>query len=576
MPQDDFRPIDVRNQAGRRLPFDKAVLLTWLSIPALLVVVLVLLFSGGLFIWYGCRIDVESGHFSPLMKKTGNNLSNEMVLAPSADFKGPQSEILQEGRHFRNPYVWRWPSEPLRATMIDKGRVGIIIRQYGKALPPGEVIARNIDEKGIVLEPLRPGRHYLNTWAYEVEIVDMVKIEPGYMGVVSLLVGKEPKKSFEFTVNRGERGIQPFLLPPGTHPEYSNKYICRVTPIDVRSHKLEMVGEKSISFPSKYGFDIRVEGIIEWAPDLKKLPELFVKFVDEEDLEKSGGINNIEQKVIFPFVRSFFRTVGGSYRAVDYITGSTRIVVQNEVEKRLREACAAEGILIKSVVIKATKPPQQLRQQYERREIAKRLKDRYEKEIEMEIGNAVMVGQNPKLDPDGNPVLDETGKVIMTGGKAKLDPEGKPVREGGRLKQKIFQRKKDREQQFGLVRKEIAKKVREAEQYQAVQVTQAQKELAVAKIKLEAAKDMAAAVLAQGKAEAAVTVMQYEAEAEGVKAKVKAFGVGDKYAEYTLITKLAPGISEILSNTEGLFAQLFARFISLTESDRKKSGKHRK
>jgi regulator of protease activity HflC (stomatin/prohibitin superfamily) len=528
-----------------------------------LAALLILAVGAAGFIWFGCRIEVGPGELCPLIRKTGKDLTNDMVLAPTMEFKGPQYEILKEGRHFRNPYTWWWPQRPLKATMIPNGRVGVLVRRYGKPLAPGEVIAAKSDQKGIVREPFKPGRHYINTWAYEIELVDMVKIEPGFMGVVTLRVGEESQNSGAFVVERNKRGVQPDLLRPGTHPEFSNPYVYLVTPIDVRSHKLEMGDQHKMRFPSKYGFDIEVEGIIEWAPDLKKLPELFVKFVDKQDLEASGGINNIEQKVILPFARSFFRTVGGSYRAVDYITGSTRIVVQNEVEGRLREACATEGIVIKSVVIKATKPPDRIRKQYERRENARRLKDRYEKEIEMEIGTVIVVGQKPKLDADGKTVLDREGKPVMAGGKPKLTADGKAVRQGGRLEQVIFQRKKDRESQFGLVREDIAGKIREAEQYRAVETTKAEKDLEVARINLEAAKDKAAAVLATGTAEAAVKVMEYKAEAEGVKAKVTAFVSGDKYAEYTLIMKLAPGITEILSNTEGLFATLFERFITI-------------
>ena len=494
-----------------------------------------------------------------------------MVLAPSLEFKGPQFEILKEGRHFRNPYTWQWPKQRFTATMIPSGKVGILVRRYGEALPKGEVVARTDKQKGIVLEPLMPGRHYINTWAYDVEKVNMVKIEPGHRGVVTLRVGKIPKDPFGFTVERGEQGTQPDLLPPGTHPQHSNPYVHLVTSIDIRSHKLDMSGENSIWFPSKYGFEIQVDGIIEWAPDLEKLPEVFVKFVDAKDLARSGGITNIEQKVILPYARSFFRTIGGSYRAVDYITGDTRVVVQSMVEDRLKQACSAEGITIRSVVIKATTPPPKIRQQYERREIALRLKDRYEKEIEMEIGSVVMVGQTPKLDKNGKPMLNSMGKPVMVGGKAKIGSDGKPVRAGGRLKQVIFKRKKDREEKLGALRQEVVRVIREAEQYSVVEVTKAQKEFEVAKIKLEAAKDRAAATLAKGTAEAAVTVMEYKAEAEGVKAKITAFETGEKYAEYALISRLAPGITEVLSNTEGLFAKLFERFITLTKEAPKKA-----
>ena len=518
--------------------------------------------AGVLFWWYGMRIEVDQGQFVVLIKKTGQNITNDQILAPDDEHKGPQMQILKEGRHFRNPYTWNW-TRPMTATVIPDGKVGIKVRKFGVPLDPGQVLATRSDQKGILAHVLTPGRYYLNTYAFDVVMEDMRKVEPGFMGVVTRQVGRETKDPFAFIAAEGERGVQATLLPPGTHPEYSNPYVYLVTPIDVRSQKFEIQGEYAITFPSLYGFDIMVEGMIEWAPKPESLPELFVKYVDETDLAESGGINNIEQKVILPFARSFFRTIGGKYRAVDYITGDTRVVVQNEVEKHLKETCGELGIEIKSVVIKSTEPPAQIREQFQRREIAKRKKEAYEKQIEMQIGTLVMLDQKPKLDAAGKAVVDEHGEAVMIGGKPKLDEKGEEVRQGGRLTQVIQERKKDRAKQVGQVREEVATKIRASEKYRNVEVTQATRDVNVAKINLEAAKDRAAGVKAEGLAEAAVKVMEFKAEAAGVKEKVDAFGTGDKYAVNLLINKLAPGIHEILSNTEGSFAKLFERFASL-------------
>ena len=518
-----------------------------------------------IFVWFFCRIEVEEGEFVPLLRKTGKEISNSDILAPGPEFKGPQIEILQEGRHFRNPYEWYWP-RPMKATVIRKGEVGVLVRRVGEPLEQGQVVARNDKQKGILEGQYNPGRYYLNLWEYDVEIHPMVKIEPGFMGVVTRLVGEEAENPNVFVVKKGERGVQPDLRSPGTFPAYSNPYVFLVTPIDVRSQKFEMGRKYVITFPSKYGFDIRVEGTIEWAPDIDKLPELFVKYVDEQDLQESGGINNIQRKVILPYARSYFRMIGGQYRAVDYITGDTRILVQNEMQRRLRESCAEQGIEIRAFVIRATEPPRRIREQYERREIARREIDQFTKEIEMEIGNVVMEGAKPELGPDGKVVLDERGDPKLVGGTEKLGPDGESLREGGRLAKVIQERRKDRESKLGLVRGTIVELVRDAERYQAVEVTIAKKDLAVAKINLEAAKDLAAQALAKGKAEAEVIVMKHTAEAEGVKAKVSAFKTGEKYAEYQLIIKFSPGIRRILSNTEGLFARLFERFAKMGPS----------
>ena len=513
----------------------------------------------GIFFWFFWRIEVGKGEFAPLLKKTGKEIANEDVLALSTDFKGPQSEFLQEGRHFRNPLIWYW-DDPKPVTVIDKLKVGVLVRRFGEPLAPDQIVVENDKQKGILADTRGPGRHYINTWAYDVQIHDMVKIKPGFRGVVTHKVGKIPAEANVFVVAAGERGTQPFLLKAGTHPDYSNPYLFEVTPVDVRSQKFEMAGKNGITFPSKYGFDIKVEGTIEWAPDIKKLPELFVKYVDEADMKESGGINNIQRKVILPFARSYFRTIGGRYRAVDYITGDTRIRVQNEVEKYLAQDCAREGINIKSFVIRATDPPRQIRDQYERREIARLDIDRFEKEVEREIGSVVLEGGTPKLDPDGKPELDVRGQPILVGGTPKQGPDGEVLLQGGRLSKVIEERRKDRENKLGRVREQIVAVVRDAERYRAVEVTKGRRDLEVAKIELDAAKDLAAKARAEGHAAAEVTVMKHKAEAEAVKAKIGAFGEGEKYAEYQLIIKFSPGIRRILSNTDGLFADLFERF----------------
>ncbi|MCK4601912.1 MAG: hypothetical protein KAU28_05570, partial [Phycisphaerae bacterium] len=518
-----------------------------------------------IFVWFFCRIEVGESEFVPLLGKTGKEISNTDILAPGPEFKGPQFEILQEGRHFRNPYNWHWP-KPMKATVIEKGHVGVVIRRWGEPLEEGQVVVRNDRQKGILEGQYNPGRYYLNLWEYDVEIHSMVKIEPGFMGVVTRLVGAEAENPNVFVVKKGERGTQPDLLPPGTFPGYSNPYVFMVTPIDVRSQKFEMGREYTITFPSKYGFDIRVEGTIEWAPDIAKLPELFVKYVDEQDLQESGGMNNIQRKVILPYARSYFRMIGAQYRAVDYMTGAPRIRVQNEVLRRLRESCAEQGIEIRAFVIRATEPPKRIREQYERRGMARVEIKQFTEEIKMEIGNVVMEGAQPELRPDGKVVLDERGNPRLVGGKPKMDPDGKPLHEGGRLARAIEERRRDRESKLGEVRGTIVELVRDAERYQKVEVTKAEKDLAVARINLEAADDTAAQTLAKGKAEAEVTVMKHQAEAEGVKAKISAFKTGEKYAEYQLIRKFSPGIRRILSNTEGLFARLFERFAKMGAS----------
>lgn len=500
-------------------------------------------------------VNVPQGHFVVLIQKTGNDIDNDTILASGPAFKGVQLEVVKEGYHFFNPYKFD-RTDPILATVIPEMQVGVLTRKYGKALRPGQVLTEAADEKGVLSEPILPGRYYLNTYAYGVELQPMVRIEPGFMGVVTMLVGKEPTDPNVFVVKEGERGTQPFLLPPGVHPKYSNRWQYMVVPIDARSQKIELAGVDEVSFPSQDGFTIRTEGTIEYALDLKKVPELFVSYVDTKDIGKSGGLKNIEEKLVLPEGRSLCRIYGAQHKAVDYLTGATRLAVQSQIERELRDTCAKEGILIRSFVIRSANPPTEIRQQYERREVARRQQDQYKAQITTEIGYPAVEGGKPKLDANGNPVFDH-GVPVVEGGKPQLDAAGQPVFQGGRLSKELQTRMKDRAEQLGGVALEVATVKRQAEQYGLVELTKGNQRLEVAKLNLEAANDLAASKVAAGDAQASVIRLKNQAQAAAVEASVQAFGGGQKYAQYLMTQKFAPAIRSVWSNTDGFFTALF-------------------
>ncbi len=85
----------------------------------ILAVILAVLAAAGLFVWYGCRIEVESNQIAVLIRKTGDNLKPEEIISIRDGQKGIKLEPLPEGRHFYNPYDWdrRLAPGPKRAPM---------------------------------------------------------------------------------------------------------------------------------------------------------------------------------------------------------------------------------------------------------------------------------------------------------------------------------------------------------------------------------------------------------------------------------------------------------------------------
>ena len=91
----------------------------------------------------------------------------------------------------------------------------------------------------------------------------------------------------------------------------------------------------------------------------------------------------------------------------------------------------------------------------------------------------------------------------------------------------------------------------EAKKKQEVALIDANKRLAVAEQKLMAAKDLAAAIMAKGKADADVINFANQAEAAGWQKSVAAFGGnGNEYARWTLYKKLAPAFRSMMINTD--------------------------
>ncbi len=97
---------------------------------------------------------------------------------------------------------------------------------------------------------------------------------------------------------------------------------------------------------------------------------------------------------------------------------------------------------------------------------------------------------------------------------------------------------------------EVVKMTTEATKRQEVALEEANRDRSVAEKKLQAAKDLAAAMLAEKSAEASVIQYANEAEAAGWKRSIASLGGnGDSYAQYTLFQKLAPSYQSITTNT---------------------------
>lgn len=463
----------------------------------------VFLVAAGWFVYSQFRIDVGTGEMAVLIKKVGKDIANGDEVAPGPEYKGIQKEVLKEGRYFYNPFNWEW--EVMPQTVIPNGKLGILVSRTGDDLEYGEFLARkdasgNLS-KGIVPEVLRPGRYAINPYLFDVTEEEPKTVPAGYKGVVTNLAGPFPKQPNNLLVEPGERGVQKETLDPGTY--YVNPFMTRISFVDCRSQRFNLAEGKDMGFPSKDGFWVSLDGIIEFRVDPEKAAEVYVIYNENENGERID--EELVRKIIMPNARSFCRLEGSNNLGREFIQGITRTQFQEDFQKDMHEKCEPQGIEIIQALITRTRPPEQIAGPVRDREIAKQQERKYQQQI-------IQQEQEQKLA----------------------------------IKQEMVNQK----QALVKIEQEIIKVTTEAERMQEVAVTKANEGLAVAEFKRDAAVDEAAAIIARGKAEADVVRFENEADAAGWKRAVQAFdGNGNQFAQYVLYQKLSAAYRSIMVNT---------------------------
>lgn len=500
------------------------------SLVALLLGLGLFLFGfGSAVFWFVLRVEVNADEFLVLINKTGNTLpveladefDDQVVLYPAlvsaiakqtgeneeyvnSHYKGIRYDVLREGRYFPNPYSVKTIKQ--KSTIIGPGELGVLIRKYGKQLPYPKTVATQPDERGPVAEVLRPGRHNINLFAYDVQKFPAIQIPPGHVGVVTILSGTDPATHNTYTVNPGEMGVQRQTLEPGL--EYYNPYLKHIEIVDVRSHKYDMLGNDAIHFPSNDSFTITIEGTIEWAIRPEKVAEVAVAYGDMQD---------ILDKIILPNARSISRIQGSKLQAREFISGKSRSAFQDRFFTELRAECSKQGIDIRAALVRDIVPPPEIASPISQREQADQEIQRSTNQMEEAKAEALLVEQREKQDQN---------RVI------------------------------------GDARRQVVTMTKEAEERKGVTVTQANRELEVAKLTLEAAEKEADAIRARGEAEANVILFDFQARAEPLSRAVQAFGGGDVYAQQFFLQRVAPAMKTVLSNTDGPFADIFKQLQS--------------
>ena len=328
----------------------------------------------------------------PLVFTWGSKFAEQGRFAKDGEI-GIKEEMLGPGRHFYCP-IW-WERIRVQDVVVQPGELAIVTSKMGEDLPEGQFLVDgdlgSTKFKGILRNAFAPGRYRINRYGYDVNIVKTnrvdvgggqikqsgwVKIQPGYVGVVTYLTDNATKGK--------KPGIQSDTLPPGLYP--INPHEMQIDIVSIGYNAEEISTEKvkdeqgkiafdesgeeqplpdtGIGFPSSDGFKISMDFSAVWGILPAQAPDIIRHF---------GNVNAVRQKVIAPQCESICRNSGSKMGAVELLIGDSRQKFQEEVDQEFEAVLTAKNISLLYGLIRHIYIPREVREPIQKGYIADEL-----------------------------------------------------------------------------------------------------------------------------------------------------------------------------------------------------------
>lgn len=352
---------------------------------------------------------IKKGKLGVVTKRVGDIPPPGTILVSKDDnYKGIQREVLVPGEYYLNPLAVE--VDIIDAIFITKGQVGIVTKRVGKMPPRGTILVEADDEfQGIQREPLQPGIHYLNPFEKDVKVIPAVVVPDGRVGVQIAKTG-DPKPVDQLLAKPGQRGILEVTLSPGLY--YINPFEYEVVVFDTRQQRYEMTslageGDTKISDSIKFLSDDGFEIEI----DLTVLYQVFPENAPFVVATVGRNVKDVRDKIIRPSARSFARIIGSMNKGEEFVHGSTREAFQNNLHTALEKKCLDSKVRVTQTLIRSFVVPKDLRDPITRKVIAAKLEEQYTQQQRTQMANAELARQKELVNFQDKKVKAETSKM---------------------------------------------------------------------------------------------------------------------------------------------------------------------
>jgi hypothetical protein len=502
-------------------------------VPAALAILLAVIALHQLWHWGFCRVYVEPDQALLVINKFGDALPPDRIVVPAGEdhYKGVQAELRGPGRYFISPVSHDWKVVPL--VEIPAGRpqewafdslgqlkepdaapkIGLVSLKEGLEPPPGQEVVE-AGYKGLQREVLTPGTYKINPQQYEVTLYPAAVVPPGSVGVVTRLSGDvrevvsaalapttsaadpstQPAAPTRLAVGPNQRGILTDVLQPGIY--YLNPRLAKVTvvPVGYDAITLDHDTNTSVRFYSNDGYQIEADLTVVWGRLPGDAPQIVANI---------GNVDKVRSNVIEPAMKAAFQNEGARYSAKELIQGTSRSEFQDALSKSLEQQVSARNVHILLALI---------------RNIA----------VKDNSGNDATSGllatiQQTNIEKEKD--LTNQQKTVTATKKAELEQTTKLV---------------DVARETVAAETGVKTATLKAEGEKTAAETAGETEVKVAEVQKQVADLEAQRIEIMGKAQSEVLRLKNEADAQGAKMLVDAFGSPESYNLYIFAKNFEP------------------------------------
>lgn len=183
------------------------------------------------------------------------SLPDGRIIATKGE-AGFQAQTLAPGLYW-GMWIWQFSVDMTPFTIIPEGKIGLVLSKDGKEIPTGRILARKVDsdnfqdatafltnggQKGRQSAFITTGSYRINTFLFEIVIVEQIKIFENMVGIVTALDGDpipqgqiagkyvDGHNNFQdfdyFLEQGGNRGLQPQVMLAGSY--YINTWAIQI------------------------------------------------------------------------------------------------------------------------------------------------------------------------------------------------------------------------------------------------------------------------------------------------------------------------------------------------------------